>query len=116
MSRILGPLNVELELPQTMQIEPRFHVNLIQPCSPDSEAFPGQVQEPPPPVVASEQRYEVEAILDSRIHRHRLQYRVQWTGYEEHTWEPAENVDDARDAIEAYHEAYPNKPGPWTRT
>jgi hypothetical protein len=57
--------------------------------------------------------YEVDYLLDSRIHRRRLQYLVKWTGYPEadSTWEHLSNEDNCQDAIRQFHELYPSKPG-----
>jgi hypothetical protein len=57
------------------------------------DPLPGQANEPPPPiVVTTEEEWEVQKVLASRVVRKRLQYRVQWTGYDEDlTWYPASN-------------------------
>jgi hypothetical protein len=36
---------------------------------------------------------------------------VKWTGYDRPKWEPAEMVNGL-EAIDRFHEAYPDKPGP----
>jgi len=36
--------------------------------------------------------YEVEAVLDHRMHLGELQYLIQWVGYEQPTWEPHKNL------------------------
>nr|CCA13918.1 chromodomain protein putative [Albugo laibachii Nc14] len=36
--------------------------------------------------------YEVERILDRRLSHNCVKYLIQWVGYEEPTWEPAENI------------------------
>jgi len=43
-----------------------------------------------------------------------LKYLVDWVncGPEERTWEPAENVENAPDAVAAFHRAYPLRPSP----
>ena len=75
-------------------LHPVFPVVKLMPAPVD--LIPGQRSDPPPdPVlVDGEQQYEVEAILDSRISRGRLQYLVQWKGYsyEHNSWEPATDV------------------------
>lgn len=61
------------------------------------------VEPPLPPNV-----YVVDAILDERQRRGKLQYLVKWQGYdnpEDNTWEDAENVTwGAQGAIKAYEE------------
>ena len=61
----------------------------------------------PDPILVDEdgnEEYEVEAILDSRMFRRKLQYLVRWRGYgyEEHSWV---NKDDIH-ALEAVNEFY----------
>jgi hypothetical protein len=104
-----------------MRIHPVFHVSLLEPCSTDP--LPGQVQPPSPPVeVEGDEFYEIEAILDSRFHYRKIQYLVQWKGYDHATWEPPEvfyspeNSTDsnlgALESIREFHSKYPNKPRP----
>ena len=56
--------------------------------------------------------YEVEAIVDSRIHYRKYQYQIKWKGIEEVSWENAVGSDNeevfARQ--EAFHKKNPNKP------
>ena len=54
------------------------------------------------------------AIVDSRYfgRAKKLQYRVQWTGYAELSWEDAANITNAGDLLNNFHTRYPRKPGP----
>jgi hypothetical protein len=63
--------------------------------------------------IEGEQEWFVDRILDSRLHGRwrKLQYLVKWTGYDRPKWEPAEMVNGL-EAIDRFHEAYPDKPGP----
>ena len=118
--RRLGPFPVvkqinkvayRLELPASMKIHPVFHVSLLEPYK--ESTLPGRVQETPPPIeIEGEEEFEVSEILDSRIHRRRLEYLVHWQGYEvsERTWEPASNLDNAPEMIREFHRLYPQKP------
>ena len=56
--------------------------------------------------------YEVEEILDSKLHRRKLKYLVKWKGYgsEENTWEPEENLTHAKRLIEEFHRRKPQAP------
>jgi len=108
-----GKLAYILELPVQMRVHPVFHVSLLEPYR--ENILPERTQEPPLPMeVEGELEYEVAGILDSRVERGRPKYLVDWVdcGPEERTWEPMENVDNAPDAVAAFHRAYPLRPSP----
>ena len=48
------------------------------------------------------------------MERRQLFYLVDWVGYgpEERTWEPATNVEHAKDAVASFHRAHPQRPSP----
>lgn len=99
----------KLDLPPTMKIHPVFHVSLLEPVA--TNPLPGQTQPPPPPVIVDEeQEFEVDEILDSRLRRNHLSYLVKWTGFDNPTWEPAENLEHCPALIERFHTLYPSKP------
>jgi len=63
--RVLSPWAYELDLPETMQIHPVFHVSKLNPVAVDP--LPGQVTPPAPPIeVDGDEEYEVEEILNDR--------------------------------------------------
>lgn len=115
----LGPFQIKepvgthayrLALPTSMRIHDVFHVSLLDLVA--DNPLPGQQMPPLPPVeVDGELEWLVEEVLDSKIVGRQLRYLIRWAGYEETTWEPAETVDKL-EAIEVFHERYPNKPGP----
>ena len=93
-----------------MKVYNVFHVRLPEPAA--SNPFPGQIIPPAPLIeVDGEEEWEVTKVLDSRLFRHRLQYLVKWTGYDDSTWEPAVSIKELH-AIDLFHQRYPNKPGP----
>jgi hypothetical protein len=105
----------KLELPKELsRIHPVFHVSLLEPFR--ESRTPGRNQPPPPPVeLAEPDVYEVEAIVDSRFVGNKLEYKLEWAGYENdpdrYTWEPAENLmDNILDEVEEFHRRHPNKP------
>ena len=105
---------IELVLPEDMQVHPVFHVNLLEPTATD-KPHAGHIQPPPPPVeIDGETKWEVAAIVDSRYfgQTKKLQYRVQWAGYDELNWEDATNITNAPDVLNNFHIRYPMKPSP----
>ena len=57
--------------------------------------------------------YEVEKILDARVNRGKLQYRVKWLGYEDdREWYDASNFKNSPHMLRGFHTANPTRPGP----
>jgi hypothetical protein len=106
-------LAYKLELLPQMRIHPVFHVSLLEPYRPNT--LLGRAQPPPPPEeVKGELEYEVERVLDPKFVRGKLLYLVDWVRYspEERTWEPAEYLESAVDAVADFHRRHPNRPSP----
>ena len=84
----VGTHAYELDLPGDMQLSTKvLHVSLLEPAQNDS--LPGQIVPPPPPVVVCDhEEWEVEKIVDSRMHYRTLQYHVMWRGYNDLIWKP----------------------------
>lgn len=60
--------------------------------------------------------YEVEMILDARVNRRKLQYRVNWLGYEDDpVWYDAANFKNSPHKLRSFHTANPLRPGPLKR-
>ena len=100
-----------LDLPSHMHLHPVFHVSLLEPFT--SSSIPNRVVPPPPPVqLLDGPEYEVEAILDSKVIHNKLHYLVDWSRYSpnDRTWEPAENLNNAKETIIDFHRRYPDKP------
>jgi hypothetical protein len=121
--KIIKKLNshvYKLELPTSMKVHPTFHISKLTPKTVKGLTdIENRIVEPPPPVIVdSNEEYEVDKVLDSRIHRNKLQYKVKWKGYEdpsEDTWEPEQNLENATLAIQQFHDNFPNKPSPRLR-
>ncbi|XP_044717930.1 uncharacterized protein HRG_08572 [Hirsutella rhossiliensis] len=79
-----------------------------------SDPVPGQTYEPPPPVVIQgESEWEIDQVLASRIARGKLQYQVSWKGWDpDPDWYLASNFKNAPLALQHFHNAHPDKPGP----
>jgi hypothetical protein len=101
--RMLGPFKViqkvsthayKLALPPSMnRIHNVFHVKLLE--RHHTEYFPRRRHPPPPPIeIDGEEQYKVDEVLDSRIYRGKLQYKICWLSHEpeDDTWEPAHHV------------------------
>ena len=117
----LGPFSVlarigsrayKLDLPPSMKVHPTFHISLLQPYS--NDPLPLQRKEPPPPIIIDDEKeYEIEAIIDSRLHYNKLQYKAKWTGYDpshDQEWYPSDNFSNSPELIEEFHLKYPDKP------
>ena len=102
-----------LELPSSMKVHPVFHVSLLEPYKESN--IPRRAQQPPPCVeIENHAEYEVEKVLDSRRRWGKLEYLIHWRGYDinERTWEPVENLANAPQKVQEFHQRYPRKPRP----
>jgi len=108
--RAIGTHAYELDIPNAIQKHRTFPVSLLHAAADDP--IPGQVIPTPLPVIVEgEEEWEVEEVLHSRRIRGRLQYLVKWRGFSAPTWEPEENLAEVQ-AIDDYHERYPQRPAP----
>jgi hypothetical protein len=96
----------------------------VRPCQevpegarPSADTLPGQVDPEEEPIeVDGNPEWQVDEILDSRIHRGRLQYKAAWVGFDpDPTWYNARGFMGAPQKVKDYHLAYPDKPGPPVR-
>jgi len=63
-----------------MAIHNTFHISLFEPYQ--DNRFLSQIKEPPPAIqIEGEDEYELDEIIDSRLHYNKLQYRAKWKGY-----------------------------------
>ena len=107
----IGTSAVHLRLLATFQIHPVFHVSLLEHAADDP--YPGQVSPPPPAVIVDdEEEWEVETILDSRLHYNCLQYLIKWKGYDAPTWQPATDLEHSTDLVRQFHQLWPHRPRP----
>ena len=69
-----------LDLPSHMRLHLVFQVSLMEPYT--SSSIPNRSIPPPPPIqLLHGLKYEVEALLDSKVMRNKLYYLVDWLGY-----------------------------------
>ena len=104
----VSPTAYQLDLPANIRIHPTINIEYLKAYH-ASDPRLGQRDAPtnPDPTLTSGnvEWYEVDRILAHRRHgRTGWAYLVAWKGYAVHdaTWEPEANLDDARDAINAY--------------
>jgi hypothetical protein len=58
-----------------------YYVSLLELAA--NDLYPGQWRDPPLPVeIDDKDEYFIEAILDSQIYHCKLQYLVNWIGYD----------------------------------
>ena len=93
------------------RLHPVFNVVMLT-APPDPIARQYRIAPPPLELIDGEEEYVVEQILDSRMLWHRLQYLVKWEGYgiENNTWEYAETLDNATEAVADFHSTYLGAP------
>ena len=118
--RKIGPFKItkqinrvafELNLPSNMKIHPVFHVSLFEKHV--ASKIPSRTAPPPPPTIINNSlEYEVDKILDSRLYYGKLQYLIQWKGFNtsENSWEPLINLEHAKDSVHAFHAQNPSRP------
>jgi len=102
--RIISPVAFQLELPLSWGIHNVFHASLLTKYQ-ETTAHGPNFSHPPPDLIEGEEEFEVEAVINHRLHgrRHQLQYLVKWVGYphSDNMWEPTVNVH-APDLIRDY--------------
>ena len=110
-SEVISPVTYKLKLPDNLKIHPVFHISLLKKYHENTEEFPGRVVKPPPPIIVKDQEeFEVEKILDQRIHRKGRgsvkEYLVHWKGYSTYdaTWESEDNLQNAQEAIQEFQD------------
>ena len=102
-----------LRLDDGINVHPVFAPEKLRRAS-SSEPLPGQILDKAPPIkVNNQQEWEVDEILDSKLRWRKLHYRVKWTGHDpDLKWYLASNFKNAPRRLKAFHERYPEKPGP----
>ena len=118
--KMIGPFEVtekrghayKLDLPKGSSIRNVFHSSLLRRAARDP--LPGQKLVPPESVtINDEEEWEVDDILDSRRSHGRLQYKVNWAGFDlDIEWYDADSGEFDNAAEVVAHALYPLKPGP----
>lgn len=117
--KFLGPYKVleaigknasHLKLPHQLKIHNVFHVSLLEKHTEDTfDRAPAPV---PPVEVEGEEEWEVEKILNSRLVRNKVQFKVRWLGFgpELDQWEPKDHLSNAQDKIDQFYSLNPYAP------
>jgi hypothetical protein len=92
-TEIIGKTTYRLDLPSQWKIHNAFHANLLLPYQ-ETPEHGRNFTEPPPELIEGQEEWEVEQILDKRVHRCKEQYLIKWRGYSDahNSWEPKENI------------------------
>src|SRR6266404_6156736 len=106
-TKVLGPVTYQLQLPAQWQIHPVFHVDLLTPYK-ETATYGSNYTRPPPDLIDGEEEYEVERIINSRqVGRGRqVQYLVKWKGYpdSDNQWVKWQDVANAPDLLAEYQQ------------
>jgi hypothetical protein len=103
-TKVLGPLTYQLDLPKTWKIHNAFHSVHLSPFNETPQYGPVKTR-PPPDLVDNEEEYEVDHIVRHKKNRQgRFLFLIRWKGYgpDEDSWEPASNLKHAREILNAY--------------
>jgi len=81
-----------------------FNVVKLTPAPTDPIVGRHPPPQPPPILVDGREEYEVEEILDSKMFRGRLRFKIKWEGYgpDHNTWEYAAEVHSPELVAEFY--------------
>jgi hypothetical protein len=103
----IGQVAYRLHLPDHIHIHPVFHISRLKEyVPPESFSNDRDVPPRPPPILldTGEEEYEIEVILDKRIHRRQPQYLVKWFGYgdEHNQWLPLKELGHSMDLVQDF--------------
>ena len=95
-----------------MHIHPVFHVDLLTKYR-ETEAHGPNYEKPPPEIIEGEPEWEVEKIINSRLHgwHKKLQFLVRWKGFppSEDSWVLEPDLS-APDLIEEFYATHSHAP------
>jgi Chromo (CHRromatin Organisation MOdifier) domain len=108
----LSAVTYRLKLPIAMRIHPVFHVDLLT-WYQETDAHGPNYEKPPPKIIEGEPEWEVEKIINSRLHGRgkKLQFLVRWKGFpsSEDSWVPESDLS-APDLLENFYTTHPRAP------
>ena len=102
----------KIDFPESMRIHRIISPDRLRKAA--NDPLPGQTNEPPPLIIIEkEQEWEVEQVLAVRTYYGKLQYRVQWLGFDyDPEWYYASNLKYAPHKLRDFHNAHLDRPGP----
>ena len=109
MLRQINEVAYKVELPPKSRVHPVFHVSQLR-------KFLGEAPAPLDPVLSAnpgEAKFEVEAILDTRLSCKKRQFLIKWKGYpiKDASWEPELNLNGCPELLADFHSRHPNLAG-----
>jgi hypothetical protein len=115
--RIVSSTSYELDLPDSIKAHPVINLEYLKDFHESPERFAYRDIQAPEPIISTaddEPEYEVDHINDHRYtHTGQLEYLVSWLGYPpwEDSWQPAENLEGAQEAVADYWSKHPSQEG-----
>lgn len=105
----------KLDLPPNWKVTNQFSPDRLR-RYPDNP-LPGQAAESPEgEMINDNEEWEVDHVVASRVHYGKLEYQVQWRGWDpDPTWWPARDFKNAATRIKEFHDENPTAPGPPVR-
>jgi ribosomal protein L21E len=105
--KVWSDVNVELDLPEVMEIGRKVHVEKLKPFSEDVARFPTRTQVNRQAAVFGKRdraEYEVDRIVDERKSGRAKEYLVMWKHWppNDATWERSSNLINAPEAVEEW--------------
>lgn len=103
--KVWSDVNVELDLPEVMEIGRKVHVEKLKPFSEDVARFPTRTQINRQTAVFGKRdraEYEVDKIVDERKSGRTKEYLVMWKNWppNDATWEKLSHLTNAQEALE----------------
>ncbi|KAF8652823.1 hypothetical protein AX16_004146 [Volvariella volvacea WC 439] len=106
-TKVLGPVTFQLELPKQWKIHNVFHMSLLTPYRENDIHGPNFIN-PPSEIINDEEEWEVENIIKHRWigpkRKRHIEYLIAWKGYpsSENCWEKEELLTNAPDILKNY--------------
>ncbi|KAF8641354.1 hypothetical protein AX16_010026 [Volvariella volvacea WC 439] len=110
-TKVLGPVTFQLELPEQWKIHNVFHASLLTPYKENDIHGPNFLN-PPSDIINDEEEWEVENIIKHRWigpkKKRQIEYLIAWKEYpsSENRWEKEELLTNAPDILKTYKEKH----------